>query len=71
MTALCFSFNVCVCVCVFLHNSNWGEWDVGGWGGVTVTYSSQQTLGLLDGAITAKEANHHHDGTDTNQDVDT
>lgn len=39
--------------------------------GVTVTYSSQQTLGLLDGAVTAKEANHHHDGTKTDHDVDT
>lgn len=40
-------------------------------GSGAVTYSSQQTLRLLDGAVTAKEANHHHDGTNTDQDVDT
>lgn len=37
----------------------------------SVTHSSQQTLGLLDGAITAEEADHHHHGAHGDQNVDT
>lgn len=32
---------------------------------------SQQTLRLLDGAIATEESNDHHDGTNSDQDVDT
>lgn len=35
------------------------------------THSPQQTLGLLDGAVTSEEANQHHQSSDGYQYVDT
>lgn len=40
-------------------------------GSFRVTHSSQQALRLLDGAVTAEEADHHHHRADRNQNVDT
>lgn len=37
---------------------------------MSVTHSSQQTLGLLDGTVTAEETNDHHDCADGDKDVD-
>lgn len=36
----------------------------------TGTHSSQQTLGFLNGTVTAEETDHHNHSTDSDQNVD-